>query len=410
MRNFSNFILLMLALSVPIVNSQAQTAPVIGSPASTFTLFTSAGALTNTGESVVTGDIGTNAGNYSGFNGSVLIGTSHVADGISAAAVPQVAEAFTSFDVNACPAPISPTLGNGQTLTAGIYCVGEAATLTGNLTLDAQSNPNAVFIIKIGGALTTAALSNVLLTNGAQLSNVYFRIDGALTTGTNSSFRGTVVSSGAIEFLDGASFQGRALTTAGAITLNNNQVNGEVPLPVVLTKFNAERSENESVLISWSTASETNSERFEVQHSVNGKEWKELGFVAAKGESAAILSYTFAHAKASRGSNYYRLKMVDKDQTFAYSRIKSIEFRPNVSVVMYPNPTPNSVTLMVEDIEQVQRIQLINISGIAVFDQQKAGLTSLGSQIDMKQYPAGAYVARVTAVNGSISSVRIVKL
>jgi len=409
MKNFSNQIYLIILLSLSFFRVSSQTAPVIGSTAASFSLFTSAGALTNTGASVVTGNIGTNVGNYGGFTSSVLLGEAHVADNVSAAAVQQVTDAFSSFDVNVCPGATAPTLGNSQVFNAGIYCIGEAASLTGTLTLDAQLNPNAIFIIKITGALTTAALSNVLLVNGAQVSNVYWQINGALTAGAGSTFRGTVVSNGAIEFLEGARFQGKALTSAGAITLNNNQINGEIPLPVVLTKFNAELSENENVLVTWSTVSETNSDRFEVQHSISGKDWKEIGVVSSRGESVASVNYSFSHANASRGTNYYRLKMVDKDQTFAYSRIKSIDYKPLISLQVYPNPTPNSITFQVENIDFVQRIQLISLLGISVYDQKKEGFTSLVNQIDMKAYPAGAYVARVTDRNGAVSSLRIVK-
>jgi len=411
MKNFSNRVVLIFVLSFFFARSQAQTAPVIGSSLSPFVLFTSAGALTNAGASTVTGDIGTNSGDYSGFNSTVLVGNSHIADEVSAAAVAQVETAYDSFDANTCTPVLPVTLGNDQVLKAGIHCLGEAATLTGNLILDAELNTNAIFIIRIGGALSTAASSNIVLVNGAQVSNVYWQINGALTTGTNSTFRGIVVGAGAIEFLEGAVFQGKAYTTAGAITLHNNLVNSaETPLPVVLTKFNAERYENESVLLTWSTASEKNSDRFEVQHSITGKVWKDLGVVAAKGESAAILNYSFPHLDVARGSNYYRLKMIDKDQTYTYSRIRSIEFLPLVSLVMYPNPTINNLTLRVEDIEKVQRIQLIDMSGNSLYDQQKAGLQSLKNQIDVKNYPAGVYLARITALNGTISSLRIVKL
>jgi len=118
------------------------------------------------------------------------------------------------------------TLGNNQVLTPGVYSTGSgaAATLEGNLTLDGQGNPNALFIIKIDGAFETATYTNVFLINGASLLNVFWQITGAFTLGDYSVFNGNIVSGGAIELLEGSTLQGRGLTTAGAITLHNNNV------------------------------------------------------------------------------------------------------------------------------------------------------------------------------------------
>lgn len=101
---------------------------------------------------------------------------------------------------------------------------GAAATLSGNLTFNANGNPDAVFIVQIDGALSVAGSSNVILAGGASACNIYWQITGAFDLGALSVFMGTVVGGGAIELLEGATLYGRAFTKAGAIHLHNNIV------------------------------------------------------------------------------------------------------------------------------------------------------------------------------------------
>lgn len=198
--------------------------------ASSFALFTSAGAFTNNGTSILYGDIGTDAGVLTGFPPGVLESgqlylesnpyLSTVASDLSLTYA-DLASRIPSAGV------LAVTLGNGQVLTQGVYTTGAgaAATLNGVLTLDGQDDPNALFIIKIDGALSTNASSTIVLINGTSLCNVYWAITGAVSLGENSVFRGTIVSGGSIEMLEGSSLHGRGLTTAGEIILHTNRVN-----------------------------------------------------------------------------------------------------------------------------------------------------------------------------------------
>ena len=190
-----------------------------------FALFTAAGAFNNIGAgTVVTGDVGTHVGAFNAFPPGILIGDQHVANGVSAQAAADVLVAYSYFASLTCGAVIGTTLGNNQVLTPNIYCTGAASTLNGNLILDAENDPNAVFIFQIGGALSTSTFSNVTLINGASLCNVYWQINGAFSLGNGSVFNGTIIANGALSFLDGATLMGRGLTTAGAISLMNNTV------------------------------------------------------------------------------------------------------------------------------------------------------------------------------------------
>jgi len=202
-----------------------QTAPDLGA-ASSFALFTAGGAFDSNGATHVTGNIGsytfTPTINVPGvITGSVYNAT----DPISATAASAVNAAYADLFGRTPTDVIGVGLG-GQTLLPGVHSTGTgaAATLNGNLTLNANGNPNAVFIIQIDGSLTTGVNSNVLLAGSASSCNVYWQVTGAFSLGDNSVFRGTLISGGAIELLEGSSLLGRALTTAGAIHLHNNVV------------------------------------------------------------------------------------------------------------------------------------------------------------------------------------------
>ena len=210
-------------------------APTLGTT-SKFALFTAVGAFNNTGGTTVTGDVGTNVGAFNAFPPGILVGQKHVADPASAQAASDVDVAFSYLRAVTCGTVISTTMGNGQTLTPDVYCLGAASTINGNLILDGQGDPSKIFIFKIDGALSTTTWSNVVLTNSASLCNVYWQINGQVQLGENSVFRGTIVANGAIILLEASSLFGRGLTRQGAISLNNNVVSLETgsPTPTIL--------------------------------------------------------------------------------------------------------------------------------------------------------------------------------
>ncbi|QIP11692.1 DUF3494 domain-containing protein [Spirosoma aureum] len=226
--------LLLTCLSVTLLSTVSASfgqAPNLGT-AATFALFTANGAFTNSGASLVTGDIGTNVGAFSGFpSPGTVIGNIRLPTSPEAAqAAIDVVAAYNSLTPAVCGTTIPAELSS-LTLTAGISCqnLADPTTLNGTLTL---SGPG-IFIIKLNSALTTATNSTILLTNGATANNVFFQINGAATLGTGSTFKGTILATGAIVLATQASLEGRGLSTAGAITLNNNNVTvtGNVLLP-----------------------------------------------------------------------------------------------------------------------------------------------------------------------------------
>ena len=209
-----------LLLLVPFIGYTQ--APNLGT-ASTFALFTANGAFSSTGNATVTGDVGTNAGAFTAFPPGTVTGQIRLAGSPQAdQAATDITAAYTSVASLSCGTVIDPTLGNGQVLTPGIYCqpLAAASSLNGTLTL----NGPGTYIIKLSSALTTASGSVINLTNGACINNVYFQVNGAVALGIGSVFRGTILTSGAISLTDGATLEGRGLSTGGAISISNNTV------------------------------------------------------------------------------------------------------------------------------------------------------------------------------------------
>jgi hypothetical protein len=218
------FNLTIISLCLIMNATTAQTKPDLGST-ERFVLFTATGAFNELGTgSTVTGDVSTNAGAFAAFPPGTLNGTKFLPG--SAEAVEAATDVMVAFsDLNQGGATIAAVF-DGLTLTPGVYTVATAASMAVNgvLTLDGEGNPQAIFVIRIGGAFAMASGSSVILKNAASLSKVFWQIDGQFDVGVNASFRGTAVVNGAINLLGNSTFDGRALSTAGAITLYNNVV------------------------------------------------------------------------------------------------------------------------------------------------------------------------------------------
>jgi len=228
-----NMLTAFILFLIPAINF-AQ-APSLGTTSS-FALFTAVGAFDNIGAGTnVTGDVGTNVGAFNAFPPGTLIGQIHVADPTSAQAATDVDVAYSYLSSMTCGSVIGTTLGSGQILTPDVYCLGAASTLNGDLTLDGQGDPDALFVFKIDGALSTSTFSNVILINSASLCNVYWQINGQFDLGDNSVFRGTIIANGAIHLLEASSLFGRGLSRGGAITLHNNIVSLGTPSVATIT-------------------------------------------------------------------------------------------------------------------------------------------------------------------------------
>lgn len=183
--------------------------------------------VTNTSTpTVVTGNLGVSPGSaVTGFPPGIVVGgTIHAADAVAAQAQVELTTVYNNLVNTACNTDLTGQDLGGKTLTPGVYCFSSTAQLTGTLTLDAQGNPNAVFIFKIGSSLTTASASSVLLINSGSSCGVFWQVGSSAILGTGTTLAGSIVALQSITLNTGASVSGRALARNGAVTLDNSNV------------------------------------------------------------------------------------------------------------------------------------------------------------------------------------------
>jgi hypothetical protein len=182
--------------------------------------------VTNTGPSIIKGDLGVNPGcAITGFPpGTVVGGATHKCDAVALQAQNDNTAAYNVLAGLVCSVDETGHDLGGLTLTAGVYCFTSSAQLTGTLTLNAQGNPNALFIFQIASTLTTASESSVQMINGGNNCNAYWQVGSSATLGTTTSFLGNILALTSISLDTGASVSGRALAQTGAVTMDSNEV------------------------------------------------------------------------------------------------------------------------------------------------------------------------------------------
>jgi uncharacterized repeat protein (TIGR01451 family) len=209
--------------------ASAATAPVPLGTAADFAVLAGS-TITNTGPTTINGDLGLSPGtSVTGFPPGQVNGTIHAADSVALQAQTDLTTAYN----NAAARPVSATIPvelGGTTQTPGVYdSAAGTFGITGTLTLDAQGDPNAVFIFEAASTLITASASNILLINGAQAANVFWVVGSSATLGANSTFQGNILALTSITVTTGTAINGRALARNGAVTLDSSAITALVP-------------------------------------------------------------------------------------------------------------------------------------------------------------------------------------
>ncbi len=195
--------------------------------------------VTNTGPSHITGDLGVSPGPaVTGFPPGVITGTQHDGDPVAFQAQADLTTAYNDAAGRTPDTSVSGDLG-GLTLTPGVYNSVSSLGVTGTLTLDAQGDPSAVFIFQMDSTLITAAASQVVLTGGAQASNVFWQVGSSATLGANSTLAGNILALTSITVSADATIDGRALAVNGAVTLDTNTTSDLVPALTITKTANA---------------------------------------------------------------------------------------------------------------------------------------------------------------------------
>jgi Ice-binding-like len=179
--------------------------------------------VTNTGPTTMFGDLGLAPG--SSVTGAPhVLGATHVDDAVAIGAKNDLSTAYN----DAASRPTNGSAGTdlaGQTFTPGVRTASSSLLLSsGSVTLNAEGNPNAVFIFQIGSTLITGSNTSVSLINGAQACNVFWQVGSSATLGSGTRFVGTVMAAASITANTAATIHGRLLAQTAAVTLDTNTI------------------------------------------------------------------------------------------------------------------------------------------------------------------------------------------
>ena len=167
-------------------------------------------------------------------------------------------------------------------------------------------------------------------------------------------------------------------------------VSSSLPLPVTWQYFTGETTDNNHPLLKWATTSETNASHFEIERSVDARSFNKVTSVSAAVDSRVLTQYSFRDEAVPAGSYYYRLKQVDLDGKFDYSRIVNVKISGTRLVNIHPNPVTDKLIIQSEKV--LGLVELINLSGIRLYsmDSDRKYL-----ELEMGKFPSGLYTVRV---------------
>ncbi|MEM9819882.1 MAG: T9SS type A sorting domain-containing protein [Bacteroidota bacterium] len=204
-----------------------------------------------------------------------------------------------------------------------------------------------------------------------------------------------------------------ASTIVSSITLPDfNEV--QIPittslvLPVELGVFEAIPGKDNTVDLIWETVSEKNNDGFEIQYSRDGQTWSKLSFVSGQGTTNDFQSYTYTHREANIGTNYYRLKQIDFDRNFEYSKVKVVKLDGTGSTIkVYPNPTVDIVNIEMDELDNAQNILIYDQQGKMVLNQViGAGTTMVNLQVG--HFAAGIYRIHISSNNNTYQTQNLI--
>jgi hypothetical protein len=166
-------------------------------------------------------------------------------------------------------------------------------------------------------------------------------------------------------------------------------------LPVTLISFKATLNERQQATLKWATASEFNNDFFEIERSKNATDFESLGKIVGRGTVQGQNDYTFTDEVPLKGINYYRLKQVDFDGQFSYSRLSSVIKDGDGTISLFPNPTANVLKINFEDADQIENVTFYNAFGRVV-----KTVSGKQDKYEVADLPTGKYILQIRLADG----------
>lgn len=371
---------------------------------------------------------GINAFSIARFNSNGTPDNSFDGDGL-------VTVSFNGTDDRAFGLDFAPTTGNivvgGYTLAGGHYDYAIARLTTAG-ALDAGFNTTGRVTANVGTRTNTTTLSNdigqdILVQADGKVLIAGYLSPNSDSTGDDDYAIMRFLTNGAIDNSFGPNNNGRSLLLftgvdrGYSLALQNAQIliggiSGaaisiarlnnipSTPLPVNLLTFQAVR-QNSQVKVLWETSAEYNAERFEVERSRDGNQFQAIGSTSAAGNSTVLNRYQFTDQQPAPGMNYYRLRVINNDGSFQFSRVIPIRFDQVLALQVYPNPVKSTLHVQVRADAGDLRLRLFDATGRLVKEQQIAAAGGvIVVPVDVSRLQRGVYVLQVNDEH-----VRIVK-
>lgn len=235
-------------------------------------------------------------------------------------------------------------------------------------------------LMKVSKGIITLVLCVVILKSHAQ--------NGVMSAGGNATSAGGTVSFsiGQIDFI-------AVTSNTGSVSQGVQQTYVSTPLPVTLLNFKVTKKEK-SALLNWETATEINSNKFIIQRSIDGITFSDLNEILAAGASTTLRKYAVEDRQPLQKWNYYRIKLLDKDGSFIYSKTGTVNFTVSDNIaIVYPNPTKNYIILRIPYADfKPFSYQLLDTRGHMLLQNT---ITNSETNIVISKLSAGTYFLKI---------------
>ena len=307
-----------------------------------------------------------------------------------------VASGSGATDESVYPVTTTLSLQSDQILPAAVY----TSTLVTAVRMNASAGPDLPLDVQSTEAVV---LSNLQNDNTLSANSNYTAWSGTGTTFLSRNCNSVVGSlSGRIYHacgnfsgfhwivFDGATYERVNITGTGKNDLNLWIRADLEALPVTLINFRAGSLDNHTVEINWQTASETSSRSFVVERSADADHWKEVTTVAAAGFANTPQHYRAVDETPYTNLSYYRLKEINVDGKFSYSKVIPVMVNTGTALAVYPNPVANGKLVLA--ISKRSVIKIFDSTGQLVLTRQSAAGRR---ELDVSTLPNGLYIVQV---------------